>query len=718
MRSMTGWRFIVAIAVPLVLASAGTIGLSFDLLTKVESSGNMAERHRNRQVLAEALRGEEAALGHRVLDNAKWDIAAAKTAPNVDRMWFAQTWGSPMSLGVSYDLVAVIDSGTGQLAASASVNSAWPQGQQLFERTHFASFLKERMGGRDATGAASGFAMTPAGPALIAMAPIVDPRHNNIPNGRLLVFGRLLDETYVSSLERRFLLSGIELQPQVQGANAGLPLADISGQQAWALTWQDKDVGSMLTGTAWTKASAVLGFLILVMTGIGIVCWRLVQQLVRNEEVASHNALHDHLTGLPNRMALVEEMRAAGSEGNTPYTLAFADLDGFKDVNDSYGHEFGDRLLNMVSAGILQLAHHARLCSRMGGDEFVVMFTGPASEADARRFAGQLIQLLNQPFDMDGRMAAVGASIGIAHNPGALDETEILRRADIAMYKAKEEGKNRFRVYDKRFDLEREENLAIANELKGIIAGRMLDVLFQPVVSARTGAISGVEALSRWPQSSARKVTADRFIPVAEKAGLIDDLGELMLDKACEAARAWPALRLAVNISAVQLNNPHFIERSLAILQRHGIAPNRLEFEITETSLIHDTERAKQVFTALQRVGIKVALDDFGTGFSSIGYLRTFNFDRIKIDKSIVSKVLSSAAELAIVQGTLLVARGLSADVTAEGVERPEEVSVLRLAGCTELQGYHFHKPMRADEISQLLAQSKTAPVPRSIMVG
>jgi EAL domain-containing protein (putative c-di-GMP-specific phosphodiesterase class I) len=213
-------------------------------------------------------------------------------------------------------------------------------------------------------------------------------------------------------------------------------------------------------------------------------------------------------------------------------------------------------------------------------------------------------------------------------------------------------------------------------------------------------------------------VPPDKFINIAENSGLIDQLGELILEKACVHAAQWPDIRLAVNISAVQLNYPGFVRQSLEVLQRHGIATNRVEFEITETSLINDTERAKQVFKELQQAGIKVALDDFGTGFSSIGYLRTFQFDRIKIDKSIVEKVLSSAAELAIVQGTLLVARGLSADVTAEGVEDAEQASVLRLAGCSELQGFHYYKPMTAAMVTETLRRNAVAKTPRTAIVA
>jgi predicted signal transduction protein with EAL and GGDEF domain len=369
-----------------------------------------------------------------------------------------------------------------------------------------------------------------------------------------------------------------------------------------------------------------------------------------------------------------------------------------------------------VAHGITTLQPNAVMCSRLGGDEFVVLFKGANASQQARSFSTHMIAMLKHPFDMEGRLASVGVSIGIADTSGDLDDTEMLRRSDIAMYKAKAGGKNRYCVFDDVFDLERNENLSIASEMKMILSSRNLDIMFQPVVQASTGDITGVEALARWPSTSPRKVAPDKFIGIAENSGLIDSLGELILEKACFHAAQWPELRLAMNISAVQLNNPGFVKKALSILEANGIAPNRVEFEITETSLIHDTERAKVVFKELQNRGIKVALDDFGTGFSSIGYLRTFKFDRIKIDKSIVNKVLSSASELAVVQGTLLVARGLSAEVTAEGVESAEEASVLRLAGCTELQGFHYHKPMLASDVTAVLQKVKRAKTPRTVL--
>jgi diguanylate cyclase (GGDEF)-like protein len=715
MRVITGWRFLVYIAVPMVLASLGAINLSYDLLRRVEDGSNAAEQQRNQTVLMEAMDTLEADLARIAMDNAQWDEAVSNTTGAVNDTWFKRTWASPLSIGIAYDTIALLDIEQEKILLSSAAHDRISGMSSLLGERPLSS-LKELVSPKNQRrGVISGYVQTENGPVAMAMAPIYSFSAAPQGNGRVLYVARNLRSSWFESLERQLLVGGVAVTPNLTGENAQIQLKGPDGQPALALTWQNRQLGQMVTHSSWSKAGLVLSFLIIVMTGIGYACWRLVQQLMADESKAQHNALHDHLTGLPNRLALTNEMQVL-QDNQLSYALAFADLDGFKEVNDSYGHEFGDRLLLMISNGIRQLSEGARLASRLGGDEFVVLFDGENAGKKAQEFSSNLIAMLKQPFDMEGRIASVGASIGITERVDKQDVTEMMRRSDIAMYKAKSTGKNRFCVFDESFDVERNENLGIASELKSILVARNLDIVFQPVVNARTAEITGLEALARWPSSSVRSVNAEKFITIAETSGLIDDLGELILERACIHAANWPSVRLAVNISAVQINNPSFVKRSLAVLERYGIQPNRVEFEITETSLINDTDRAKQVFKELQQAGIKVALDDFGSGFSSIGYLRTFHFDRIKIDKSIVGKVLSSAAELAVVQGTLLVARGLSADVTAEGVENAEQASVLRLAGCTELQGYLYHKPLPPIEVTEVLRRAGVAQVPRSIV--
>jgi diguanylate cyclase (GGDEF)-like protein len=707
MRAISGWRFVLVIVLPIMIATVSAIGLTYDLLWQVETSGNAAERARNTMSLREVFDADLSELERIARENALWQDAAIQTAGNVNDAWFKSTWGQSISVGSAYDFVAVVDAADGRILAH---NLSEKNTAATFESLAGLPFVAARSAIENATEdsqVVAGHMMTQWGPAAVAIAAIRNPVIGHTTNGRYLLLLRAHSERRLANLGRRHLLMGLHVDVATANAEADVKLQGLPGAPALYVSWLNKNMGSFLTQSGWQKAALVLAFLIVVMSGIAIVCLRLLRQLSDKEEQASHSAAHDHLTGLANRLSLMTELKSLTGQ---PHTLLFADLDGFKEVNDSFGHEYGDKLICMVAKGIEQLAPNARLVGRLGGDEFVVVYDGMDGLLRAQEFSERMIKMLAQPFNMEGRMAAVGVSIGISQAELGVDENEVLRRSDIAMYRAKADGKNRFRVYDQSFDHERQENIAIAKELKQILDVRNLDVAFQPVVSARNGAICGVEALARWPKSSARQVSADRFIAVAENSGLVDQLGALILDKACAAAKAWPHIRLAVNISAVQLNNPRFVEQSLNIVASHGIQPNRLEFEITETSLIQDSERAKHVFKALQGVGIKVALDDFGTGFSSIGYLRRFQFDRIKIDKSITSQLLTSPSELAVVQGVLLVARGLSLEVTAEGVESDEEVQILRLAGCTELQGYHYYKAMEASEITRVLSQNRVQP--------
>jgi diguanylate cyclase (GGDEF)-like protein len=717
MRSIIGWRFVIYIAMPLFMASLSAINLSYDLLYRVEASSNSAEFQRNKVVLKEAFETIETDLTRLVTENARWDEAVTKTSGSIDVTWFDQTWGKSLSMGAGYDTVAVLDVKSGSIVIGNSISNRVTDISALLGSTPLSSYsdMLDVRSGRH--GVVSGFVSTSRGPAVIAMSPIVSSSRLGVDSGRVLYFSKNLENGFLSDLQRKLLVGELTVQAIEGGNEAAQFLKGPDNQPTFAFEWKNRDLGQLITSDSWTKAALVLSFLVIVMTFIGFVALRLVEQLAEDERKAQQKALVDHLTGLPNRLALTQEMQHF-AQNNLPYAIAFADLDGFKEVNDSYGHEIGDRLIFMVANGVRQLSQEAKLSCRLGGDEFVVLFEGNEATAQAKEFATNLIQMLKQPFDIEGRLASVGSSVGIAECDGSLDVTEVLRRSDIAMYKAKTSGKNRLCVFDEAFDIERNESLSIATELKSILASRNLDIVFQPVVNARTSAITGLEALARWPSTSLRQVPADKFIAIAEKSGLIDNLGELILEKACFEAAQWPDVRLAVNISPIQLNNPNFVGNSLATLAKYGIASNRVEFEITETSLIHDTERAKQVFKLLQQSGIKVALDDFGSGFSSIGYLRTFHFDRIKIDKSIIGQVMSSAAELAVVQGTLLVARGLSSEVTAEGIENEEQATVLRLAGCTEFQGYFYHKPLTASEVSKTLRKSKVSAAPRSIVIA
>jgi diguanylate cyclase (GGDEF)-like protein len=713
MRSITGWRFVLVIVMPILLASVGVLGTTNDLLQQVSQNADSAERTRNREIVRQFLIAAERDFEQLARDNASWSEAASNVYPLVNGSWFNTTLGSINSIGASYDTVAILEKGVTKPLLVGGRRGTGINDVRQFLGSGYAPLMARLEERASDESLVTSYAMTSDGPALLALAKIRKPSgvSANLADRQLLIVRHFTDG-FLKNVASAYLLgnlsAGIERSPDATSAHV---VKTVDGIPAFSLSWTDRSSGVEATLPAKRKASGVLSFLILVMTGIGLVCWRLVQSLLVKEEEARHEAKHDALTGLPNRAGLAMAMAGQGDVLTKGYAIAYIDLDGFKAVNDSFGHLVGDALLRKVGADLVKSATGAVVLARVGGDEFVAVYAGPEAEQRCAAYGRRVLEGLVQPITVSGRVASIGASIGIALAlSGEEKPLEVLRRADVAMYQAKNQGKRQICHYLPAMDEEREETLAIAEELRDVVARNEIDIVFQPVVSLRNGRVSAVETLARWPKSSQRQVSADRFIRVAEECGVIDALGEQILEKACIAGKTWKQLRLAVNVSALQLNNPRFVERSLAILERHGINPHRVEFEITETSLIGDNERAQGVFRALQRAGVKIALDDFGTGFSSIGYLRTFKFDRIKLDRSIVSKVLTSPEELAIVQGALLVARGLSAEVTAEGVEREAEVSVLKLAGCTEVQGYHFHRPMSVADVNALVSAMTLTP--------
>ena len=415
-------------------------------------------------------------------------------------------------------------------------------------------------------------------------------------------------------------------------------------------------------------------------------------------------AERDELTDLFNRRALRNLLDVAMIDGSQEVAVLFTDLDGFKDINDTYGHHVGDRLLQKIAASLLDLgdkrgAHSARL----GGDEFAVVISGPDAAAKSEAMCRDILELAAAPIEVDGRSATVGMSIGIAIAAEGVDAAELMRRADVALYSAKNGGRMRACRYGVELDTIRSRRRATAALLERSIADGEIEVHYQPLVRSRTGAIAGVEALARWTTPNGEAVSPDEFIPIAEESGLIDRLGLFVLERACRDWAAWPDLSLAVNLSPVQFRSPTLIEDVLGILTRTGIEPSRLELEVTEGYLIENRERAQPLIAELRRLGIRVALDDFGSGYSSIGYLRHYDFDGLKIDRTLVTNMVRDETARSIIQVVAILARSLSLELTAEGVEDEDTARLLRLAGCDRLQGFHFGRPQPRALVAQMI---------------
>jgi diguanylate cyclase (GGDEF)-like protein len=388
------------------------------------------------------------------------------------------------------------------------------------------------------------------------------------------------------------------------------------------------------------------------------------------------------------------------------------DLDRFKSVNDSLGHSAGDRLLVAVGERLRTVAVEAHLVARLGGDEFAILVADVTDPAMASGLAQRLVRELGKPYDIDGSTVAIGASIGISVAPGdATDVGILLRNADMALYRGKGEGRGTYRFFEPEMDARMRERRQLEVDLREALAEDRFELHYQPLVLVGSKRIVGFEALIRWNSPIRGMVPPIDFIPLAEETGLIVEIGEWVLGKACAEAASWPCdTKIAVNLSPVQFKSPRLVEAVADALLRSGLPPGRIELEITESVLIRETEAVLDVLHRLKAMGVTISMDDFGTGYSSLGYLRSFPFDKIKIDRSFVRDVATNAEAAAIIRAVTSLGVALGMETVAEGVETEEQFERLREEGCTQVQGYLFSKPRPAGAIPDLLASMNPAP--------
>lgn len=418
----------------------------------------------------------------------------------------------------------------------------------------------------------------------------------------------------------------------------------------------------------------------------------------RASALVSHLAEHDSLTGIGNRSWFLKQAEAALERqtqyGDNTLTLYLIDLDNFKVVNDTSGHPAGDELLRQVASRFTVLSEGKTLLARFGGDEFAALGQFESDEA-ARAFAEELVSVTRKPFRIGRRDFAIGATVGFTRFRDSRDTLDdLMRKADIALYKAKEGGRGMALAFEHEMEREVRERRELEADLREAFEYEKLNVDFQPIVEARSGKVVSSEVLVRWLHPVRGEIPPDVFIPIAEHAGLILPLGNWVLRKACAAAARCPDLEsVAVNLSPVQFMDPNLVAHVCAVLEETGFPPERLVLEITESVFLRDFGAASQKLEKLRDRGIRIALDDFGTGYSSLSYLRQYKFDKIKIDKSFVDEIGERSDGLAIISAVIALAHNLGLEVTAEGVERQFQVDALRTLGCDTMQGYYFGRP-------------------------
>ncbi|ULR44595.1 EAL domain-containing protein [Rhizobium sp. K102] len=700
------FAIIVAVATIMVLTA----------IERVAQNANVLDDERSRETTIGALRTFEDQLGATLDDYAAWDDAAANVYAPDGMGWTVSNYGE-MSVNSSlFDMAIVIDDAR---TAIIAYRDGKPMKEPLAD--FFGPSLWKLLDTAKAAGPADrpqavGFVHTKRGIAAAGVA-LVRQKSGalDVPAGqhRYLIFARHLDDDRVSALGQTYVIGGLRLAPPTFEAEYLVPIVDPTGATLGKLVWTSRAPGNIAYAQVRPmviEALGLVGLFFVVLLAIG---WLAGRRLKAEENRAREEALRDRLSGLSNREGLglaVDRFVVEARQSKRNVLLLYLDLDGFKEVNDSYGHGTGDQLIRAVAAGLKVLIPQGAVLARIGGDEFAIAFLSDGENAAALQLSEQILDFLVDPLEIGRRVVVVGASIGIAMSPaGAIDREELVRRSDLAMYKAKEAGRARMTLYDPSMDADREQRNALELDLRIAIESGDLTLAYQPLVDATTHALSGVEALVRWNRPGHGPVSPEIFIPIAETSGLIESLGLFVLRKACETAKQWPELNVSVNVSPGQFRNPAFTDYVRYVLKQTEIEASRITLEITEGYMIQNPQRTRQSIERLKGLGVKVALDDFGSGFSSIGYLRQFGFDRIKIDRSLVMGVNEDKRQREMLQATVALARSLDIPVTAEGIETEGQAVAMRLFGCDCLQGYLFGKPMVAERITDMLNELRAA---------
>jgi diguanylate cyclase (GGDEF)-like protein len=428
----------------------------------------------------------------------------------------------------------------------------------------------------------------------------------------------------------------------------------------------------------------------------------------RAEAKIAYMAHHDALTDLPNRLRLYEQLRQtlARSKRGERLAVLCLDLDRFKDVNDALGHPVGDLLLKSVADRLRRCIRDTDVIARLGGDEFAIMQAGASQPTDVTSLASRLIEAVGAPYELGSHQVVVGLSIGIALAPDdGLNPEQLLRNADMALYRAKADGRGLYRFFEPEMDARMQARRSLEIDLRKAIANREFELFYQPLVDMQTEYVTGFEALIRWHHPERGMIPPLDFISVAEETGLIVPLGDWVLRQACAEAATWPSnVKIAVNLSPIQFKSKNLLPSVISALAASGLSASRLELEITETVLLQDSDATLAILHELRGLGVKISMDDFGTGYSSLSYLRKFPFDKIKIDQSFIFDMSHHHDSLAIVRAVVAMGSSLGIATTAEGVETPEQFKQLKLEGCTEAQGYLFSAPRPAAEVKGLLA--------------
>jgi diguanylate cyclase (GGDEF)-like protein len=533
----------------------------------------------------------------------------------------------------------------------------------------------------------------------------------------VMVSLRFLDRGFLRELARRNLIASPRFSQSGRSlpGEQALPLIDEAGRAIGYVMWRPELPGTRIMKVLAPITAGIVLAMFCLMARLGLWLRRstaelhqAMLQLSASEAQAQHLAFHDTLTGLPNRALFNDRLDHALNHARRGQGLALIllDLDRFKHVNDTLGHLAGDALLREFGARLAGLMRDCDTVARLGGDEFALLLPGLSRTKDVEALCLRILAIVRDRFELPDNGAFVGVSVGAILAPqSGLDRVELMRKGDIALYRAKAEGRDCYRLFREDMDEHIKLRSRIEEDLRSALEkGDQLRVHYQPEMGVDGNSIVGLEALVRWQHPDRGLIPPEQFVPVAEETGLVCRLGEWVLAQACQAARRWPHLFIAVNLSPVQFRVSGFADRLIAIAREAKVDPHRIELEVTEGVLLDDSDLVCQALVKLRSVGFRIALDDFGTGYSSLSYLRRFEVDKIKIDRSFVQHLGHRVDSAALVTAVVSIGHAMGLTVTAEGVETNEQRQFLSKAGCNQMQGFLFSRALPEAGIARLLA--------------
>lgn len=539
-------------------------------------------------------------------------------------------------------------------------------------------------------------------------APDIDPAV--LP---FFISGIKLTDELLGELGRSFLIDDLHFElgkvPNGATRTSALPALDIFGETIGYYTWTPPTPGDAVLRSVLPPITVALVLFCIVAVVTAYRTRKIAIALTESEKEASIAARTDGMTGLPNRTGFNELLESPSYQAackSGELAVIYLDINGFKAVNDSIGHHGGDELVKALTVRLRAVLPPEAVFARIGGDEFAVALTGKSVRDTAAGAASAVVHSLDQPFTIHGFEFHVTVAVGYAVAGGTgLTPSEIVRRADIAMYHAKNGAEREAVAYHSTMETGALEKKQVEIALRRAIEEGDLKVHYQPVVRAGDLSIVGVEALVRWTSKEFGTISPSLFVPVAEETGLIHDIGRFVVDRACQDMLNWPGLKMAINVSPMQLRDPNFADDILGIVDRYGLSPHQFELELTEGILVNNPTIAKRKLAHLKNVGFALSLDDFGTGFSSIGYLRQFPFDILKVDRSFVRDLGINSTANALIQSLVSLGDAMDLSVIAEGIENEDQLKLLRLVQCEYVQGFLISRPIPADEMTALIAR-------------